>query len=131
PEAFAEQMARRQADPDVEYANTPEQAEAMWRGQTSAVKSFGRYLSDHTDAALAVYVVWEGCTGQNVPARTAVPPSYFDAPGFTSLPEDLLLTVIPESDGGEAWPWERAAPRTHEWLGCAQKSSRGVVPGSG
>jgi hypothetical protein len=121
PEMFADQMARRQAEPGVEYANTPEQAEAMWRGQTSAVKSFGRYLSDHADAALAVYVVWEGCAGRKAPTRAVVSPSYFDAPGFASLPEDLLLAIIPGSAGGEDWPWNPTAPRTHDWPGYARE----------
>src|SRR5262245_34953535 len=58
---FLEQMAERAADPTVKYANTPEQAEAMWQSQTRALKSFARYLSAHADAALAVYVVWEHC----------------------------------------------------------------------
>jgi hypothetical protein len=119
PEIFAEQMAQREAVPNVEYADTPEHAEAMWRCRTSAVKSFGRYLSAHPDAALAVYVVWEGRAGQKEPTHAAVPPSYFDGPGFKSLPEDLLLAIIPESDGGERWPWDPAAPRTHGWLSCA------------
>ncbi|HEV3255348.1 MAG TPA: hypothetical protein VG013_00580 [Gemmataceae bacterium] len=131
PEMFAEQMAEREAEPNVEYANTPEQAEAMWRCQTNAVRSFGRYLSAHADAALAVYVVWEGRAGQKGPARAAVPPSYFDGPGFKSLPEDLLLTIIPESDGGEKWPWDSAAPRTHEWLSCARECSASDLDGSG
>ena len=101
PEVFAEQMAEREAQPSVVYANTPEQAEAMWRCRTSALKSFSRYLSADADAALAVYVAWEGCAGLKEPTRAAVPPSYFDGPGFASLPEDLLLTIIPGSDGGE------------------------------
>src|SRR5262249_7590400 len=37
PEEFAEQMAEREANPNVEYADTPEQAEAMWRCRTSAL----------------------------------------------------------------------------------------------
>jgi hypothetical protein len=119
PEMFARQMAVRAAQPDVEYADTPEQAEAMWRCRTSAVKSFARYLSAHAGAALAVYVVSGGREGQNEPAPAAVPPSYFDGPGFQSLPEDLLLTIMPESDGGEKRLWDSAAPRTHEWLSCA------------
>ena len=116
PEAFLERMAEREAEPNVVYANTPEQAEAMWRSQTGALKSFGRYLSAHAGAALAVYVVSERCAGRKEPTRAAVPPSYFDGPGFESLPDDLLLTIIPESAGGEKWPWDPAAPRTHEWL---------------
>ena len=32
------------------------------------------------------------------PAGAAVPPSYFGGPGFESLPLDLILTIIPESD---------------------------------
>jgi len=131
PEMFAEQMAERQADPTVEYANTPEQAEAMWRCQANAVKSFGRYLSAHADATLAVYVVWEGRAGEREPTRAAVPASYFDGPGFTSLPEDLLLTIVPESDGGEKRPWDPAAPRSHEWLSCARESSACGLDGSG
>jgi hypothetical protein len=119
PEAFVERMAEREAEPNVEYADTPEQAEALWRCQTNAVKSFGRYLSAHADAALAVYVVWENCAGQKAPTYAAVPPSYFDGPSFASLPEDLLLTIIPESAGGEKSPWDHAAPRRHEWLVCA------------
>jgi hypothetical protein len=121
PEELAEYMARREAEPNVEYACTPEQAEVMWRCQTNAVKSFGRYLSAHADAALAVYVVCEGRAGQKEPTRAAVPPSYFDGPGFESLPGDLLLTIIPESDGGEKWPWDPAARRTHEWLSRARE----------
>jgi hypothetical protein len=123
PEVFAEQMAEREAQPSVVYADTPEQAEAMWRCLTSALKSFSRYLSAHADAALAVYVAWEGRAGQKEVTRAAVPPSYFDGPGFESLPEDLLLTIIPESDGGEMWPWDPAAPRTHEWLSCTRECS--------
>jgi hypothetical protein len=123
PEMFAEEMAQRQADPTVEYADTPEQAEAMWRCRTNAVKSFGRYLSAHAGAELAVYVVWEGHTGQKEPTRAAVPPSYFNGPGFKSLPEDLLLTIVPEPTGGARWPWDSAAPRMHEWLSCARESS--------
>jgi hypothetical protein len=118
---FAEQMAQREAEPDVEYADTPEHAEAMWRCRTNAVKSFGRYLSAHVDAGLAVYVVWEGLAGQNEPTRAAVPSSYFGGPGFQSLPEDLLLTIVPESGGGEEWPWDSTAPRTHEWLSIRER----------
>ena len=131
PEEFLESMACRAAEPNLVYANTPEQAEAMWRGQTSALKSFARCLSAHADAALAVYVVWENCTGQKEPTRAAVPPSYFDGPGFESLPEDLLLTIIPESDAGEQWPWGPAAPRTHEWLRCARECGASDLDASG
>jgi hypothetical protein len=122
-EMFAEQMAEREADPTVEYADTPEHAEAMWRCRTNAVKSFGRFLSAHAGAALAVYAVWEGLAGQKEPTRAAVPPSYFDGPGFESLPEDLLLTILPESNGAERGPWDTAAPRTHEWLSGARGCS--------
>lgn len=118
PEEFAEHMAQRAAEPDVEYADTPEHADAMWRCRTRALRSFGRYLSDRADVALAVYVAWEGCAGQRKPTHAAVPPSYFVGPGFKSLPEDLLLTILPESDGSDPWPWDAASPRTHEWLGC-------------
>jgi hypothetical protein len=128
---FARQMAVRAADPNAEYANTPEQAEAMWRCRTNAVRSFARYLSAHANAALAVYVVSGGREGQNEPTRAAVPPCYFDGPGFESLPEDLLLSIIPESDGGEKWPWDAAAPRTHEWLRCAPESSASDIGASG
>src|SRR5947209_210317 len=38
PEVFAEQMAGREAHPSVEYADTPEHAEAMWRCRNSALK---------------------------------------------------------------------------------------------
>jgi hypothetical protein len=131
PEMFAEQVAQREAEPNVEYADTPEQAEAMWRCRTNAVKSFGRYLSAHAGAALAVYVVWEGCTGQKEPTRAAAPPSYFDGSGFASLPEDLLLTIIPKSDGGGRWPWDPAAPRAHEWLSCARECSASALDASG
>ncbi len=119
PTCFAERMAEREAQPNVEYADTPEHAEAMWRCQTNAVKSFGRYLSAHAGAALAVYVVWEGLAGQKEPTRAAVPPSYFDGSSFALLPEDLLLTISPELPGGERPAWDPAAPRTHEWVGCA------------
>jgi hypothetical protein len=118
PEMFAEQMAAREAEPNVEYADTPEQAEAMWRCRANAVKSFGCYLSAHAGAALAVYVVWERRAGQKEPIRAAVPPSYFDGPSFASLPEDLLLAIMPESAGGEQSAWDPAGPRTHEWIGC-------------
>jgi hypothetical protein len=118
PETFAERMAQRKAEPNVEYADTPEQAEALWRGQMSAVKSFGRYLSAHADAALAVYVVWEKCAGLKEPTCAAVPPSYFDGPSFAALPEDLLIRIIPEAPGGETPAWDPAAPRTHEWISC-------------
>lgn len=116
PEAFREHMAERAADLDGVYADTPEHAEAMWRCQTDAVQSLGRYLADHADAARAVYVVWEHHAGQREPIRAAVSPSYFNAPGFASLPEDLLLTIVPDS---ETQPWDPAAPRTHEWLSCS------------
>jgi hypothetical protein len=119
PASFAERRAEREAQPNVEYADTPEQAEAMWRCQTNAVKSFGRYLSAHAGAVLAVYVVWEGRAGQKEPTRAAVPPSYFDGPSFASLPEDSLLTISPELPGGEKSARNPAAPRTHEWVGCA------------
>ena len=114
-------MAMWVTEPNVGQSFTPEQAEAMWLCRNSALKSFGRFLSAHRDAALAVYVVWEGCAGQKEPTHAAVPPSYFDGPGFDSLPEDLLLTIIPELDAGEVRPWDPAAPRTHEWLGCARE----------
>jgi hypothetical protein len=123
PGKFAAGMAERDAHPTAGHGVTREQAEAMWRDRTSAVKSFARYLAAHADAALAVYVVWEGCAGRKEPTRAVVPPSYFDAPGFESLPEDLLLTIIPESVGGEEWPWDAATPRTHEWLGGARSCS--------
>jgi hypothetical protein len=81
--------------------------------------TYGRYLSDQADAALAVYVVWENRAGQKEPTWAAVPPSYFGGPSFASLPEDLLLTIIPELAAGKQSAWDSAAPRTHEWVGCA------------
>lgn len=117
-EEFQAHMADRAANPNTEYANTAEQAEAMWRRRTDAVKSLGRYLADHPDARLALYAVWENHAGQKDPVRATVPPSYFDGPGFDRLPEDVLLSVVPEPPGGEALPWDPAARRTHEWLGC-------------
>jgi hypothetical protein len=42
----------------------------------------------------------EAIWGISLVARASVPPSYLDAPSFESLPEDLLLTIIPGSAGG-------------------------------
>jgi hypothetical protein len=55
------------AEPTVEYACAAEQAEVMWRCQTNAVKSFGRYLSAHADAALTMYVACEDCAERKNP----------------------------------------------------------------
>jgi len=115
-EAFGQHMADRAANPDTVYADTPEQAEAMWQSLMSGMRSFGRYVAAHADAGLAVYAVWEFCAGQKEPTRAAVPPSYFGGPGFERLPEDVLLNIIPESNGGEKGAWDPAAPRTHDWL---------------
>ncbi len=86
PEEFAAHLAERAANPDLSYAGTPEQAETMWRSQTDAVNSFGRYLAAHPEARLAVYVVWEQCAGRKTPHRAEVPPSYFGGSGFERLP---------------------------------------------
>jgi hypothetical protein len=119
-EAFGQHLADRKANPDVEYADTAEQAEAMWQALMTGMVSFGRYVAEHASASLAVYVAWENCAGQKEPNRAEVPPSYFGGPGFESLAEDLLLTIIPESDGRQNVPWDPAAPRTHEWLQCGK-----------
>ncbi len=118
PEEFAAHLAERAANPDLSYAGTPEQAETMWRSQTDAVNSFGRYLAAHPEARLAVYVVWEQCAGRKTPHRAEVPPSYFGGSGFERLPDDLLLNIVPESADGANPRWEPTARRTHEWLGC-------------
>lgn len=118
PDQFAADMAERAANPELEYANTPEEAETMWRSLTSAVQSFGKYLTAHSEAQLAVYAVWENCAGEKAPIRAEAPPSYFGGPGFEKLPEDVLITIVPEPANGETIPWDPAAPRTHEWLAC-------------
>ncbi len=126
PQEFQAEMEERAANPDARYANTPEQAETMWRGRRDAVNSFGRYLAAHLEAQLAVYAVWEGCAGQKVPVRAQVPPSYFGGPGFVRLPENVLLTVMPEATLGRIPQWDPAARRTHEWLSSG--SDRGQSP---
>jgi hypothetical protein len=109
-------MADRVANTDVTYANTAEQAAEMYRSQVAAVNSFGRFLDAHSEAQLAVYVVWEHGDGQKEPTVAAVPPSYFSGPAFDQLPEDLLLTIVPEPPSGEVLPWAAAIRRTHTWL---------------
>ena len=121
PQEFQHHMAERAANPDVQYANTPQQAETMWRSwrsQVDAVNSFGRYLATHIDAGLTVYVAWKHCAGLKDPIRKTLPPSYFGEPGFEQLPEDVLLTFVLELSVGGIPPWNSADRRTHEWLGC-------------
>jgi hypothetical protein len=95
-------------------------AETMWQSQKDAVRSFGRYLAAHPEDRLSVYSVWENCAGQKAPVRAEVPPSYFGGTGFDLLPEDVLLTLVPEPTGSENLGWDPAAHRTHEWLGCGR-----------
>lgn len=118
PQEFEADMAERLANPDVQYANTPEEAETMWRSLTNAVQSFGKYLTANSEAQLAVYSVWEQCEGEKTPTRAEAPPSYFGGPGFERLPEDVLLAIVPEPVNRETLPWDPEAPRTHEWLAC-------------
>jgi hypothetical protein len=117
-EEFQAAMAERAANPDLQYANTPDEAETMWRSRMDAVHSLSKYLAAHLEAHPAVYAVWERCAGQKPPVRANVPPSYFGGTGFERLPEDVLLTVVPESTAGANTTWDPASRRTHEWLGC-------------
>jgi hypothetical protein len=121
PQDFQADMAERVANPDKQYADTPEEAETRWGKQKDAVNSFGRYLAAHPEARFAVYAVWEHYAGQKAPVRADVPPSYFGGPGFERLPEDVLLTVVPEPAVGENPRWNPTARRTHEWLGCGSE----------
>lgn len=115
---FQANMAERAANPDAQYAGTPEEAETMWRSRMDAVNSLGKYLAAHPDARFAVYAVWEHCAGKRAPVRAEVPPSYFGGPGFERLPEDVLLSVVSEPVSREKLSWDPDAPRTHEWLAC-------------
>ena len=92
----------------------------MWQSRMDAVRAFDRYLAAQPEARLAVYAVWEHCAGQKTPVRAVVPPSYFGGPAFDRLPEDVLLTVDPESATDENLTWDPAARRTHEWLICQE-----------
>ncbi|MCX6041996.1 MAG: hypothetical protein NTV69_12720 [Caldilinea sp.] len=119
PEEFQAQMAERAVNPG-QYVDSAAHAETMWQSQKDAVRSFGRYLAAHPEDRLSVYSVWENCAGQKAPVRAEVPPSYFGGTGFDLLPEDVLLTLVPEPTGSENLGWDPAAHRTHEWLGCGR-----------
>ena len=129
PLEFQHHMAERAAHPEVQYANPPQQAETMWRSQVDAVNSFGRYLATHSDAGLAVYVAWEHRAGQKDPIRNTLPPSYFGGLGFEQLPEDVLLTIVPELSNGGIPPWNSTGRRTREWLDCNR--NRDVIDANG
>ncbi len=113
---FESQMAERAANTEVKYANTAEEAEVMWRSRRDAVHSLGRYVADHPEVRFTLYAVWEHNEGQKEPVRAEVPPSYFDGPGFDRLPEDVLLTVVPESQIDDDQQWEPDETRSHDWL---------------
>ncbi len=116
PQEFQSQMAERAAEPEAKYANTAEEADVMWRSRRDAVQSFGRYVADHPEVRFTLYAVWEHNEGQKEPVRAEVPPSYFDGLGFERLPEDVLLTVVPESHLDDDQQWEPDEVRSHDWL---------------
>lgn len=109
------QLADQVVNPD-RYACSAEESKAMWECRVNSVKAFGRYLADHFDLNLSVYVVWEHREGQKEPKIAEIPPSYFDGPSFVALPEDLLLTIVPERTDDSRWPWNPNQKRTHNWL---------------
>jgi len=99
-----------------EETESPDAGVGLRRRCVAAVSSLARYLEDHFDAGLALYSAWEGEAGRREPLRREVPPSYFDAPGFAPLPEDLLLSIVARAEFAASRGWDRDEARTHEWV---------------